>query len=187
MLELIVGKYRVTIVNDPTHTVGSADNVHSYDHEYHLDDDRAEYAVTSRHAVSVFADNELIATCILLAGGGASSIHEHSALIHAESCVVAVGPYLVSLTIPTLELQWTTQSDTATCFGVYHSETHHCFISHGELEIARVSYDGQLVWQSGGADIFTNGITIREDSVHVVDFNDMEYTFDIDTGRECAA
>ena len=58
MLELIAGKYRVTIVNDPTHIVGSADNVHSYDHEYHLDDARAECAVTSRYALSIFADNE---------------------------------------------------------------------------------------------------------------------------------
>ncbi len=187
MLELIAGKYRLTIADDPTHTVGSADNVHIYDHEYHLDDAHDEYAVTSCHAVRVFDDNELIAASILMAGRGASSIHEHSAIIHNQSCVIAVGPFLASLKIATLELEWTTQTDWATCFGVYHSEKHHCFISHGELEISRVSYNGQLVWQTSGADIFTNGISIREDSVHVVDFNNMEYILDINTGREYRA
>ena len=187
MLELSAGKYRVEITNDPFHTVGSADNCHSYDHEYYLDDARSEYAVTSRHAVKISDKTETVATCILLAGGGASGIHQHSAIIHDHSCIIAVGPFITSLKIPSLELLWSTKTDTATCFGVYRADNHHCLISHGELEIARVSYDGQLAWQTGGADIFTNGITIHDNWVHVVDFNDMEYMIDIETGREIAA
>ncbi|WDI43205.1 hypothetical protein [Bremerella sp. P1] len=186
MLELISGKYRVTIADEPTHSVGSVDNVHAYDHEYHLDDARSEYAVASRHAVQVSDNTKLIATCILLASGGASGVHEHSAIINNEFCIVAVGPFMASLRIPTLELQWATKSDTATCFGVYHSEKHHCYISHGEIEIARVTFGGDIVWRAFGADIFTNGCRLLDDHVHVVDFNDMGYTFDIDTGREVA-
>ncbi len=144
MLELIAGKYRVIIANDPTHTVGSADNVNSYGHECYLDETRAEYSLTSRHAVRFFVENELITTCILMAGGGASGIHEDSAIIHDESCIIAVGPFLASLKIPTLDLEWKCQTDTATCFGVYRSEKHRCFISHGELEIARCPTMGKL-------------------------------------------
>lgn len=182
MLELNSGKYRITIDNDPTHTVGSADNLQTYDHTYVLDDASGDY-ITSRHSVFVAENDHSISSCILLASRGASGIHEHSAIIHHGSCIVTVGPFLVSLHVPTLKLQWATKTDTATCFGVYRSEKHQCFISHGELEIARVSFDGKVVWQSGGADIFTNGITIQDDCVRVVDFNETEYVFDIETGR----
>jgi len=187
MLELHAGKYRVSIVNDPTHAVGSTDNVYSYDHVYHLDDARAEYAVTSRHAVRVFNGDELIASCILLAGGGASGINEHSAIIHDESCVIAVGPFMASLVLPSLKLKWATQTDDATCFGVYDSPSNGCLFSHGELLIARVTYDGTIVWQSGGADIFTNGFQLDENVVRVVDFYDRQYVLDAETGRERAA
>lgn len=184
MLELIAGNYRVSIIADSTHSVGSADNIHAYDHEYGLEDELGESAVTSRHAVRVSDNNEVVATCILFAGGGASGVHEHSAIIHDESCIIAVGPFMASLEVPSLKLRWTCQTDAATCFGVYRSEKHECLISHGELEIACVSYDGQLVWSSSGGDIFTNGFTLRDDSVRVVDFNGRHYTFDIETGRE---
>jgi len=183
MLQLTTGNIRVEITDDPTHTVGSADNVHSYDHEYHLDDARAEYAVTSRHAVRVCDDNGLIASCILLAGAGSSGIHDHSAIIHDRSCIVAVGQFMTSLAIPTLKMNWSTQTDDATCFGVYHSPNHGCLFSHGELLIARVSYDGTIAWQAGGADIFTNGFQLDGSAVRVVDFNDRQYTIDVETGR----
>jgi hypothetical protein len=186
MLQLNAGKFRVTIANDPTHSVGSVDNVNSYDHEYHLDDARAEYAVTSRHAIRISDENELIASCILLAGGGASGIHDHSATIHNGSCIIAVGPFVASLAIPSLRMNWMTQTDDATCFGVYDSPKHGCLFSHGELLIARVSYDGTIVWQFGGADIFTNGFQLDGDVIRVADFYDREYVFDAETGRERA-
>ena len=187
MLELITGNNHVTIVNDPSHAVGSADNINSYDSEYHLDDSRAEYAVTSRHAVFVTCGNKIVAKCILLAGGGASGIHEHSAIVREDSCIVACGPFMASLTIPTLKLNWATQTDDATCFGVYESREHSCLFSHGELLIARVSYDGTIVWNAGGADIFTNGFRIRGNVIHAIDFYDREYLIDIETGREIEA
>ena len=177
----------MTIANDPAHSVGSADNVHSYDHEYHLDDARAEFAVTCRHAVRVSDERKLIATCILLAGGGASGIHDHSAIIHDGSCIIAVGPFMVSLALPSLKLNWATQTDDATCFGVYESPTRDCLLSHGELLIARITHRGTIVWQAGGADIFTNGFQLDGDVIHVTDFNDRGYTFDIETGREIPA
>lgn len=187
MLELVAGKCHVIIANDPMYAIGSADNVRSYDHEYHLDNARADYAVTSRHTVTVTNDNKTIAACILLAGGGASGIHEHSAIIHHDSCFIAVGPFLASLVLPTLKLNWATQADDATCFGVHESQDHECLISHGEMLISRVTFDGTIVWQAGGADIFTNECLIVGNVVRVTDFNDREYIFDINTGREIAA
>lgn len=94
---------------------------------------------------------------------------------------------MASVAIPTLELDWATQTDDATCFGVYHSEKNKCLFSHGELLIARVTYDSKIVWQAGGVDIFTNGFTLHDDFIHALDFYDREYVIDVHNGREVMA
>jgi len=90
---------------------------------------------------------------------------------------------MCSLHLPTLDLEWHTQTDWATCFGVYHSLKHKCFISYGELEIARVSYSGEIIWQASGKDIFTNGFVLHDDYIETIDFNDEQYRIDVETGR----
>jgi len=185
MVILDVGQHRIEISNDPTHSDRSADNVHIYYRTYRFGDDA--YQATSRHAVRVTYDDDLVAACLLSADGGATGVHGHSAIIHHSSCIVAVGPFVASLALPSLELNWATQTDDATCFGVYDSPNHGCLFSHGELLIARLSYDGTIMWNAGGADIFTNDFRLDGNVVRVVDFNDREYLLDVDTGREIAA
>jgi hypothetical protein len=65
---------------------------------------------------------------------------------------------------------------------VYLSLKHSCYISHGELEIARVSYGGEVVWSASGNDIFTNGFSLHDDHIEVADFNDEKYRIEIETG-----
>lgn len=98
-------------------------------------------------------------------------MHEHSIAIVDNTCFLAVGDTLCSLTLPSFEILWHRQVDHATCFGVYFSANHDCLISHGELEIARVSLSGEVVWRSGGADIFSEGIKVFPDYVEAADFN----------------
>ena len=81
----------------------------------------------------VSTEGSVISSCILTAVGGATGIHDHSALICGDSCIIAVGPFMCSLHIPSLDLEWKAEVDWATCFGVYYSAKHHCLISHGEL------------------------------------------------------
>jgi hypothetical protein len=59
---------------------------------------------------------------------------------------VAVGDSLAVLEIPSLDLAWCREVDTATCFGVYYIAGHDCLITHGECEIARVSPSGDIAW-----------------------------------------
>ncbi|NND98756.1 MAG: hypothetical protein HKN47_15655 [Pirellulaceae bacterium] len=183
MLRLDANNYAITIENDSDYSVGSADNVRQYDREIALDA-TSGYTTTSRHAITVFDGDRILTSVILLAGGGASGVHEHSAIVVDDTCFVAVGPYVVSLSIPTLEMRWSTESDSATCFGVYYAGRHELLISHGELEIAALRTDGRIVWSSGGADIFTNGFDLRDDAVRVRDWDNRDYWFDIKTGTE---
>ena len=56
-------------------------------------------------------------------------------------------------------------------------------ISHGELKIARLTYDGQIMWSSSGQDIFTGAFTMRERDAEVLDFNGKRYRIDLASGK----
>lgn len=180
MLILKNGEYEIVVENDDTYATGSADNARFYDTEHSLDDE--PFRPSSQHSVTVKSDECILGSCILLAGGGTSGVHEHSALLHGNSCIIAVGPFMCSLRLPSFELEWKAQVDMATCFGVYYSAKHDCFISHGELEISRIGHGGRVLWQAGGEDIFTNGFELLDNHIEVVDFNGRRYCMEIDTG-----
>jgi hypothetical protein len=173
-------KYDLDLINEPTCTPGSADNVRSYAREYNFTD--ASSSPSSRHGLVLRDDGVVRQSCILLAGGGASGVHEHSLAIVNNACFLAVGDTLCALALPSFELLWHRQVDHATCFGVYFSANPYCLISHGELEIARVSLSGEVVWSSSGADIFSEGIKVFPDYVEAVDFNQNIYKIDITNG-----
>ncbi len=124
-----------------------------------------------------------ISSCALGAGGGWSRVHEHSVVFVEGACIVAVGDTLCSLSLPDLSVRWATQVDSATCFGVYYDARHGCLLSHGELEIARVTVEGKIVWSVGGKDIFSEGFEILGDQIEVTDFYQQRYRIDIATGH----
>lgn len=155
----------------------SIDNPKKYQKAYNLGGHSS-----SAHGVIVSCDDRLIASAVVLAGGGASTIHEHSALVQSAShLLLAVGSHVARLALPNLDLVWATQSDSATCFGVHPIAHTTDFISHGELEISRLDRDGKIIWQNGGRDIFTGSLHVGN-KVEVYDFDDRRYVFDLATG-----
>jgi hypothetical protein len=179
-VELNQGPYILTLHDDPLYTAGSADNVERYDREYCFS---KENRASSKCGMICQRPDGTTDSCILLGGGGASGVHDHSAVVVKDSCFVGVGDMLCALFLPTLDLRWATKVDWATCFGVYYSPQHDCLLSHGELEIARVSLGGQIIWSAGGMDIFTEGFHVVGDYVEALDFNRTVYRIDIATGR----
>lgn len=179
-MELSSGCFAVTLLDDPTYTPGSADNARQYDREYCLVEG---YRPVSQYGLVCRQLEGTTHSCILLVGGGASRVHDHSAVIVNGACFVGVGDMLCSLTLPTLDLRWATNVDPATCFGVYYCPQHDCLLSHGELGIARVSLSGEMVWSASGKDIFSEGFRIGGDCIEAVDFNHVVYRIDFVTGR----
>jgi hypothetical protein len=179
-VELTSGSFVLNLLDDPTYTPDSADNVRRYDREYCFVE---EYRPVSKYGLVCRQSEGATHSCILLAGGGASRVHEHSAVIVHSSCFVGVGDMLCSLSLPTLSLRWATRVDCATCFGVYYYPQLDCLLSHGELDIARVSLSGEVVWSASGKDVFSEGFRIVGDHVEAIDFNHEVYRIDIVTGR----
>lgn len=55
--------------------------------------------------------------------------------------------------------------------------------SHFPAE-CKSTLDGTLVRTAAGAEILTNGFELRDQTIHVWDFNDRPYVFDIASGAE---
>jgi len=178
-------------LKDNEHVVPIRDEssiVYSDDSSQVLSSYRIRYALGDKYYVpstahSVHYGEPELHTCLLLASGGSSTVHSKSGLLHNAKCLVAVSSFLVCLQLPDLELVWQTQVDSSSCFRVYHLPNYRSYLSHGELEIARVSYEGEILWSSGGKDIFTGEFTLYDNYVDVLDFNDEKYRIDLLTGH----
>lgn len=170
----------IVIRNEESYTHGSADNLRYFEKELLLNDD--DGYVVSQHSVELNRPGGSQSSCILMAGGGGMGVHEASAVAHQNSLIIAVGDSICSLRIPDLDIQWKLKADLVTCFGVYHSIRHECYISHGEPEISCVSYFGDVRWRKSGKDIFTGELKMGEDSLTVSDFNNEKYKIEIETG-----
>ena len=179
-MEYISKNYTVSLINESDYSLNSVDNIRSYSIEYLFDDHQHN---TSKHGLSVRDELGNNHDCILIAGGGASGVHENSLVVVDDRCFVAVGDHIVALSLPNLDKLWAKKLDEATCFGVYYMKNIDCLIIHGELEISRVSIDGIIYWSSSGKDIFTEGIELFEDHVEAVDFNMEKYSINIESGK----
>jgi hypothetical protein len=181
-LEIRSGSFAVTLVNDPTYPYRPDDKAknRTRGREYSFcGDDRP----TSIYAISSQGPGGESYSCVLLGDGGATTVHSNSAVIVGDRCFVAIGYTLCALAVPSLQLSWAKTIDTATCFGVYHCPEHDCLISHGEMEIVRVSLAGDVVWTTVGHDIFTGDFRLAGKIVEATDFNNHVYHVDIETGR----
>ena len=179
-LKLNSGNCEVAIRNESVYSPGSADNKFAFDKQFVLNDE--EGFSFSNHSVVVSCHEGRTYSCFLIAGGGGTRVHDNSALVDGNNLLVAVGNYVCALPLSILEVEWQTQTDLVTCFGIYHSPRHRRYISHGECDIVGLSYSGEILWQASGEDIFTGAFILHEDFISAVDFNNKSYRIDIETG-----
>jgi hypothetical protein len=175
-MKLDTGHGEVTVVNEPAYTLSSKDNARSYPVEIDLDPDCRHSSVHG-----VLLNSQPLA--VFAANGGASGVHGSSALFLYNLLYLAVGDKVVCMQLQPFEFKWALSVDAATCFGIYHHRPTDALISHGELDITRFTENGAIVWQAGGADIFTGNFCLESSSVKVVDFNGDEYCFRITDGQ----
>lgn len=165
----------IHVVNEPTYSFGSTDNVRCYPLEVQL---AGGAQPTSVHGVLL--DDEPVA--VISNGGGASGVHQHSAVFKDGLLYLAVGDSIACLSLESAKLIWSVKVDLATCFGIYFDENNTALISHGELEIARLSEVGEILWRQSGADIFSEGVVLHPKFIEVIDFNKQAYWFRYEDG-----
>jgi hypothetical protein len=180
MTHYTTDKYRIDIYDDQTFTEGSADNVNVYDFVYF---DKSEYHFPSVYGIKIYQDDTLIKSAVIGSIGGGTAIHDTSTIIENDRLLVCCSDSIFCLSIPDLTLLWRTQADVATCFGIYkHQDS---YIIHGELEISRLDKNGNIIWQQGGADIFTTldgkkNFELTHNRIIALDWEYRKYFFDYD-------
>jgi hypothetical protein len=179
-MNTLINKYKVTLIDEPTYSKGSTDNIRSYNTELCRKD---EYRLASAHGVIVGDLESPEASVILLGVGGATGVHNESIAHYGNLCFIAAGDAVFSLKVPSLELKWCKKVDFATCFGVYWIESENCLITWGEVDVCRLTATGEIVWTTSGADKFTEGFKIKKDHIELADFNNDKYKVDIQTGK----
>ncbi|OFY12974.1 MAG: hypothetical protein A2X11_11545 [Bacteroidetes bacterium GWE2_42_24] len=183
-LKLTFEKYDIELSNDNVFKLNSADNNFKYDFVYH--DEEAPKFQCSQHAIKVFVDGQLYKSAIVCAIAGGTTIHSQSAVIADNDIFISCADKVFSLSLPDLTLNWITQVDMATCFGIYKADNG--LFTHGEMSVARLDHNGLIVWQTGLRDIIVNIEENREQNefvmhdtyISLLDFNNNKYQLGFD-------
>lgn len=171
----------IEVFDDPAFSP-TPDSPTSYDKVYQLDKEK-DYKPVSQHAIVVYSDNIKIASAILLAVAGATSVTSDSVLIDDDDLITRCCNTVFSLTLPNLNLNWMIEADWATCFSIHKYQD--SYITHGETSIARIDRSGQKLWSYDGADIFVcleegNPFKMHDNYIELMDFNGSTYKIDYD-------
>lgn len=170
--------YTIALFNDDDYIPDSADNANRYQFVYFEDNG---FRPPSKHGIRVSENGVEISSAILFGEHGATTIHGRSYLIKQNVLFICCGDSVYALDLPTLDLKWKKQLDMATCFGLY--DFNDAIIVHGEVEISKITLDGEVNWQFSGRDIFVNLngesiLKIENSTIIAVDFEGYRYKLD---------
>ena len=171
----------IEVLDEPTYKFGSADNNFTYSKHY-FGDGATEYP-TSKHGIKIYQEDQIIDSCIIMGSGGATGIHQNSSILDNEQLLISCCDTIFCLTLPSLELNWKTQADQATCFQIFKQQDD--YIVHGELQVAKLDKGGKIKWEFGGTDIFVSidneeEFKIENDGILLTDFGKTKYKIDFD-------
>jgi hypothetical protein len=166
---------QLSVIDEPTYTFGSTDNVRNYPHESNFSHSNRP---ASAHGIYLNGN-----PLVVFGNSSLSGIYENSLISLNDLSFLAIGHHVVCFRPDPYQFMWILQTDSVSCFGIYYHSANNALISHGELEIARFNTTGELLWSSSGADIFTQGFKLEDEFVTAIDFNDKQYRFDYASGR----
>jgi hypothetical protein len=177
--------YSIGLINDTWYNPDSADNVVSYS-KYYIEKSDQRSANLTRHGIFFIRDGEIEKTVCVSSSGGHTGIHSASWVLDEDRFLICCANSIFSLTLPSLDLNWITKADHATCFGIYTYEN--SYVIHGELEITRLDKDGRIIWQFPGSDIFTtlagrDDFKLIGDVIETVNWDGVRFRIDAKTGQ----
>lgn len=142
--------------------------------------DDGQYVPASVMRVTAARDGEEIWVLTLTSSGGATTVHDSSAVCLGDCLAVAIGPYVVAIEAVTGTIAWQQRCDPACCFGIYRAPSGKGLISHGEKEVARLGKDGAVAWTFAGKDIFTGPFAVTPEGIIATDFGGDVYALSFD-------
>jgi hypothetical protein len=181
MIRLNFDEYEIELMNESSYTFDSVNNISKYDFVYQ--DEESEIYQSTKHGIKVFKDEKLHKSAVVCATGGATGIHENSAVIFDEDILICCAGKVFSLSLPDLNLNWMKQVDDATCFRIFKTETG--LFVHGEINASRIDSDGNIIWSQSFADILVtpdgrDEFIMHKDFIEIEDWNHDKYKLNFD-------
>lgn len=182
-MELNYKNFKIEILDDPNYTLNSVNNLRPYEKIYFNENQEDRFYPTSKHAIIVNEFRREISNAIICEVGGGTGIHENSFIIEDNKIWIRICNKIYCLEIPSLELIWKKEFDNFTNLSIHKLEED--IIIHGELEIFRITKEGEIVWHFGGRDIWINiqgktEFSIEDKAIRLFDFESNEYVLDFD-------
>jgi hypothetical protein len=176
----LIEKYKIDFFTDETYKVGSVDNINKYDLEYLEAENKRNSTFVG---VKIYENQKLVKSTIIGSEGGNSGISENSKIIEENRILICCADKIFCLSFPELSLIWKTKADEISCFEIFKRENF--YIIHGEMLISKLDESGKILWQKGGAEIFTsisaeNIFELNEKHIVVNDWENRIYKFDYD-------
>lgn len=174
MPRIAIGEYELEIIAEPG----------EQDYDYCYSDDNRDRHFASSILLRTCKSDEVIKMAFVAGAGDGTGVHKNSFIAKKDRIAICCSDSILCLAIPDLRLLWRTQADTFTCFGIFSYKDD--YIIHGELEISRLDANGKILWQQGGADIFTrldaaeDDFVIMADYILATDWDGRKYKFDFD-------
>ncbi|MCP2029481.1 outer membrane protein assembly factor BamB [Flavobacterium sp. HSC-32F16] len=174
--------FEVEVLDDPNYTLASTDNLRKYQKVFYDEkhsEDRFDFTI--KHAIIIKENETEISSALICEFGGATGISDNSFFIEDYKIWILVCNKIYCLEIPSLNLIWQKELDSFTNFRMYKLEND--FIIHGELEIFRITKEGDVIWSFGGRDIWINAqgkneFVIENNTIRLFDFESNEYVLD---------
>ncbi|MCV2484182.1 hypothetical protein OD917_04550 [Flavobacterium sp. SH_e] len=176
--------FEIEIIDDENYNLDSTDNLHQYQKVYYKGKNQEDgFSPTSKHAVIIREAEVEISSVLICEAGGATGIYDDSFIIEDDKIWIRICNKIYCLEISSLEIVWQKEFDFATNFTIHKLEED--FIIYGEVEIFRITKEGEIIWRFGGRDIWVNlegknPFNIETDKIRLFDFESNEYVLDFD-------
>lgn len=166
--------YTIEVVDEQGEEV---DLIPTYQQIIQVEKDKP-YKPNAQHGIRVFQQAQAISSALIMASGGATGISDDAAFIDQENLIIRCCNKVYSLQLPSLNINWITEADWATCFSIHPYEN--SYIVYGEMAISRLERDGSISWSFSGADIFVcldkgTPFEMQTDGIALTDFTGSTY------------
>ena len=182
MVTLSKNNYTIQIFEEDNYHLKAEDNKYNYNNSIFIKTDYNQ----SHIGIRAFQYGEEINSCVLFGNGLGGLVFEDSLLVHENQIIICCSNYLCAISLDTFELKWKSEVDPDSAWHIYQLEDD--YLVHGELQISRITKDGDIKWQFRGDDIFfslegTEECKIENDSILLTDFEEKKYVLNFD-GQE---
>lgn len=175
--------FEIEVFEDRNYTLDSKGNLNQYQKVYF---EESEFPPNCKHAIIIKEHRVEISSAIICESGNPTGIFNNSFIIEDDKIWIRICNKIYCLEIPSLKLIWQKEFDEVTNFCFYKLADD--FLIRGELEIFRITKEGEIIWRFGGQDIWLNPVdhnelTIEENRIRLFDFESNEYVLDFE-GKE---